>query len=296
MEIRTLKYFIVVAEQLNITKAANILNMSQPPLSYQMKSLEEELKCQLFIRGKRFLKLTEEGKLLYTRAKEIVNLTKKVEEEILSINKGLQGSISLGLIEGISKDIGYDWFDTFLKKYNNIKFIIENGNSDDLIAKINEGSISLAVISAPYNQIILNGFLVGKDNFVALVNKDNPLSKNESITLKDLKNQNLIVPARKTTIDIINKWFKNEKITPKITFEVNSFYDASSLVKKNLGIALFPNIIENLDENLFKKNISGKDTYSIDYYFVWKKGRPLLLAEEKYIDFVKEKVMNQKII
>ena len=76
MELRTLKYFIVVAEELNITKAANILNMSQPPLSYQIKNLEDELGSKLFIRGKRHLKLTEVGKLLYIRAKEIVNLAK----------------------------------------------------------------------------------------------------------------------------------------------------------------------------------------------------------------------------
>ena len=73
MDIRTLSYFVVVAEELNITKAAEKLNMSQPPLSSQMKSLENELNTILFIRGKRHLKLTESGQLLYRRAKEILN-------------------------------------------------------------------------------------------------------------------------------------------------------------------------------------------------------------------------------
>ena len=77
MELRTLRYFVTVAEELNITKAAGLLNISQPPLSQQMRSLEEELNTVLFIRGKRQLSLTESGKMLYQRAKDILSLSEK---------------------------------------------------------------------------------------------------------------------------------------------------------------------------------------------------------------------------
>ena len=69
MELRTLRYFVTVAEELNITRAAGILNISQPPLSQQLKNLEEELNTVLFVRGKRQLTLTESGQMLYRRAK-----------------------------------------------------------------------------------------------------------------------------------------------------------------------------------------------------------------------------------
>ena len=72
MELRTLQYFVTVAEELNITRAAEKLHMSQPPLSAQIKNLEAELDTVLFIRGKRHLKLTESGQLLYRRAKDIL--------------------------------------------------------------------------------------------------------------------------------------------------------------------------------------------------------------------------------
>ena len=75
MELRDLRYFSVTAEELNITRAAERLNMSQPPLSNQIKGLEEELGVQLFIRGKRRLKLTDAGSLLYRRAQQILELT-----------------------------------------------------------------------------------------------------------------------------------------------------------------------------------------------------------------------------
>ncbi|MGM9858109.1 MAG: LysR family transcriptional regulator [Bacilli bacterium] len=292
MELRTLKYFIVVAEELNITKAANILNMSQPPLSYQMKNLEEELGSQLFIRGKRHLKLTDVGKLLYVRAKEIVNLTKKVGEEIVSMTCGIQGTISIGLVEGVANNIGSEWIPNFVNKYPNVKFRILDSNSDDLIEKIENGELTLAVITAPYDQVLLNGFSVGKDSMVALINKDHPLAKKESeyVSLKELESENLIVPTRKSTVYNISKWFRNEKITPNISFEVDNFLDAVALVSRNVGISLFPEPHQNINDSLVVKKLRGQDDYYLDYYFVWKKGRQLPLLEEKFIDFIKDSV------
>ena len=105
MDIRSLQYFITVAEELNITKAAEKLHMSQPPLSAQIKGLETELGTQLFIRGNRRLKLTECGQLLYRRAKEIISLTDKTKSEIHSMGEGMRGTISIGLVEGMAPDI-----------------------------------------------------------------------------------------------------------------------------------------------------------------------------------------------
>ena len=81
MELRTLRYFVTVAEELNITKAAALLRISQPPLSSQIKNLEEELGTELFVRGKRQLALTDAGKLLYQRAKDILSLSEKASAE-----------------------------------------------------------------------------------------------------------------------------------------------------------------------------------------------------------------------
>ena len=89
MELRTLHYFTVVAQELNITRAAEKLNMSQPPLSNQIKALEEELGVQLFIRGKRHLELTEEGGLLLRRAVQIQELADTTRQEIASLREGM---------------------------------------------------------------------------------------------------------------------------------------------------------------------------------------------------------------
>ena len=141
MDIRTLYYFVTVAEELNITKAAEKLCMSQPPLSSQMKALEEELDTVLFIRGKRHLQLTESGKLLYRHAKEILSLVNKTSEEIRAMGKGMQGRISIGLVEGSAPNIAAEWIETFAKNFSHVEFSIVDGNSDELIAKLRSGLI-----------------------------------------------------------------------------------------------------------------------------------------------------------
>ena len=99
MDLRTLRYFVVTAEELNITRAAQRLKMSQPPLSTQIKALEEELGTILFVRGKRRLKLTEAGGLLYRRATQLLELAERTEGEIRSMD-GLAGTISISLGTG----------------------------------------------------------------------------------------------------------------------------------------------------------------------------------------------------
>ena len=100
MEMKTVHYYIAVAEELNLTRAAERLMMSQPPLSYQMKKLEEELGVTLFLRGKRRLELTDAGKLFLRRAYELEALEEKSREEMQSFGKGISGNLSIGLVEG----------------------------------------------------------------------------------------------------------------------------------------------------------------------------------------------------
>ena len=113
MDIRTLSYFVTVAEELNITRAATKLCISQPPLSAQIHSLEKELNTTLFIRGKRSLQLTESGKLLYRHAKEILLLVNKAKNEVKAMSDGMTGTISLGLVEGSAPNIAAKWIETF---------------------------------------------------------------------------------------------------------------------------------------------------------------------------------------
>ena len=205
MDLRSLRYFVTVAEELNITRAAEKLHMSQPPLSAQIKSLEEELDTLLFIRGKRRLGLTESGQLLYRRAKEILSLAEKTQSEVHSMGEGMRGTISIGLVEGMAPDIAAEWFAGFIGTYPNIRFRILDGSTDDLLEKMRTGLISLAVITSPCDHSLLHSFHVGAERIAALINKTHPLALKEGdeIDVKDLEGENLIVPSRRAFIDTI---------------------------------------------------------------------------------------------
>lgn len=289
MDIKTLRYFVTVVEELNISRAAEKLNMSQPPLSAQIQNLERELETTLLIRGKRGLKVTESGRLLYRRAKEILSLVEKAESEILSMSKGMGGTISLGLVEGTAPDIAGSWFSGFYKMHPKVRFHITDGSTDDLLEKMRSGLISLAVITAPCDNSLLNSFSVGKEPMVALMNRNHPLAGIESgtVSIGQLAGEPLIVPSRKAVVDRIYKWFRETGDEPNIVCEMDSYLDAAALAGKEMGISLFPQTAYVPNTSLVSKRIEGADRF-LEYLFVWRKGHPLPTVEEHFIDYVKE--------
>ena len=286
MELRTLRYFVTVAEELNITRAAGLLNISQPPLSQQLKNLEEELDTVLFIRGKRRLELTESGKMLYQRAKDILSLSEKTEAEIRSLKAGMTGTVSIGLVEGMAPDIAAEWFSGFLKEHPQVRFRILDGNSDDLIEKMRGGLIGLAVITAPYDQQLLNSFQVGQERMAALMRRDHPLAERESLSAEDLLPEPLIVPSRKAHVDTIRRWFRGTGANPGIICEMDNYLDAAALAGRGVGISIFPQTAYVMNDSLIQKEILAPNT-AVDYLFVWRKGHQLSLLEETFIDYVK---------
>ena len=288
MDIRTLSYFITIAEELNITKAAEKLCMSQPPLSSQMKALEDELDTVLFIRGKRHLQLTESGKLLYRHAKEIISLVNKTSEEIRAMGKGMRGKIAIGLVEGSAPNIASSWIETFLSDYSNVEFSVVDGNSDELIAKLRSGLIDMAVITAPCDNTLLNSFKVGQEKMTAFMSKDNPLAKlpGDTIDLIELKDKPLIIPSREAMNRMITKWFKEVHAEPKIVCRMDNYLDVAALAGRNIGISIFPKTSYILNQQIIAKEIINPERY-VEYLFVWLKNKPLSLLDEAFIDHVK---------
>jgi len=291
MELRTLQYFVTVAEELNITRAAEKLHMSQPPLSAQIKNLEEELDTILFIRGKRHLKMTESGQLMYRRAKDILSLVERTKAEVLSMGEGMRGTISIGLVEGMAPDIAAEWFAGFRREHPNVRFRILDGSTDDLLEKLRSGIISLAVITSPCDHSLLHSFHVGEEKMAALMNKAHPLAQDNGrkVRVADLVGENLIVPSRRALIDTIYKWFREIDAEPRIVCEMDSYLDAAALAGRQVGISIYPRTAYIPNDSLVFKEIAGREK-KMEYLFVWRKGHTLPVIEEKFIDFVKDMV------
>lgn len=289
MDLRSLNYFSVVAEELNFTRAAERLNMSQPPLSNQIKGLEEELGVQLFIRGSRNLQLTEAGKLLYRRAEQLLDLAERTREEVGALSMGLSGTICVGSVAGRAPFLAAEWLAGFREEYPLVRFEIVNGSSDDITDQILRGMIEVGVIAAPYDNEHLEGMPVGDEPWCAIMSENNPLAdeKCTTIPLKDLAGQPLIVPHRRSRIDEIRKWFRIAGAEPVIVGEHSSFLDALAMAKANVGISIFPQTTPEAMPGIVSKQIV-EPSRRAKYLLVWKRNTSLSELSQTFIEFVSD--------
>lgn len=288
MDLRNLNYFAVVAEELNFTRAAERLNMSQPPLSNQIKGLEEELGTPLFVRGSRTLQLTEAGKLLYRRAEQLLDLADRTREEVASLSMGLSGTVCLGSVAGRAPFLAAQWIAGFREEYPLVHFEIVNGSSDDIIDQIMRGMIEIGVIAAPYDTEHLEGISVGSEPWCAIMSAQNPLaSRSGSLPLRELAGQPLIVPHRRSRIDEIRKWFDLAGAEPNIIGEHSNFVDALAMAQANVGISIFPQTTPEAMPGIVSRQIT-EPARRAEYLLVWRRSASLSELSQTFIDYVSD--------
>ena len=289
MDLRTLRYFTVVAQKRNITRAAEALAMSQPPLSLQMRSLEEELGAQLFVRGKRRLTLTAEGEQLLRRAHQILELAEKTQQEIKTMRSGMSGTVFLAMVEGRAPYLAAQWIAGFKEEYPMVRYNLWNGSSDDILDRLRRGLADLAIVAAPYDHEHLDGFPVGIEPWVAIIPKNHPLAKleGEEIPLNSLKEEPLIVPSRKSRIEAIRSWFGEIGAEPNIVCEMSNYVDAVALAEQEVGISIFPQTTYTLNKLVVSKIIS-QPIRQVKYVLVWNKEQHPSGLIEEFIHFVQD--------
>ena len=289
MELRTLHYFTVVARELNITRAAEKLNMSQPPLSNQIKALEEELGVQLFIRGKRHLELTEEGALLLRRAVQMQELADKTRQEIASLREGMTGTIYLSMVEGRAPFLAAQWIAGFREEFPLVRYNLWNGSSDDVLDRLHKGLADLAVIAAPYDTEHLEGFSVGQEPWAAMFHPDHPLAKEpgEAIPLSSLVGEPLIVPSRKSRIESIRRWFGEIGAEPRILCEMSNYMDAVALTSQGVGVSIFPQTV-GVSNGLVVSKVVTQPARQAEYILVWNKGQAPSGLTREFIHYVQD--------
>ena len=289
MDLRTLRYFTVVAEELNITPAAERLCMSQPPLSNQMKALEEELGVKLFIRGKRQLQLTDAGRLLLLRATQILDMTDKAQHEVMSLEVGMSGTINLGIVEGRAPFLIARWISGFKEEFPKVKYSMWNGSSDDVLDRLRQGLVDLAVIAAPYDTEHLEGITVGRGPWVAIMSRTNELAQipGDEIPLQSLAGKPLIVPSRPSRIDAIRAWFAEADAEPNIICTLSNYLDAVAMSELDIGITIFPRTTYTPNDLLVTKIIT-EPARQIEYVLVRMKNREPSELMTEFINFVRD--------
>lgn len=287
MEIRVLKYFLAVAQEESISKAAEVLNITQPTLSRQLMDLENELKTKLLVRGKRNKKvtLTDDGKLLKARAQEIVELTNKTESEFLFDEKNLTGDIYIGGGETEAMRIIARTVKKLSEIYPNIKYHLYSGNGEDVREKLDKGLLDFGLFIEPidkkeYGFIQLNE----KDRWGLLMRKDSFLSGKEYIEPKDMKDIPIFTSRQYLVKNLISGWlgFDFEKLN--IIGSYNLLFNASIMVEEGLGYALCIDRLINLTGNSKLCFKPLKPSLEAGILIAWKKNQPLSKCAKLFLN------------
>ena len=289
MDFKSLEYFEAVAQELNFTKAAERLHMSQPPLSNAIKQLEEDLGVQLFIRGKRHLTLTPAGTHLLQRAEEILILGEETRNELLSLEHELSGMLRIGVVDGRAPYLVAQWIRGFQEEYPLVRYRLWNGSSDDVLDHMNNGLSDLGVIAAPYDSEHYDGIVCAKEPWVAYVPIDHPLAKQKvaTISLKELARQPLIVPQRRSRIEAIRRWFSAIDKEPDILCEMSSYLDIVALVEQGVGVGIFPQTTYTPNPMIWPLVITDPPKIA-EYLLVWRKGVVLQELPKQFVNYVRD--------
>ena len=288
MDLRTLHYFVVVAEERNITRAAERLSMSQPPLSSQIKGLEEELGVQLFIRGRRQLTITDAGAHLYRRARQLLELSDQTRQEIRSM-EGLSGNLNISLVEGRAPFLLSRWIAGFRSEFPQVAIHLWNGGGDEVMERLRRGLADLALVATPYSAEQFDGFSVGREPWVAIISRDHPLAKEEGmfIPLKKLAGQPLYIPSRRSRVESIRAWFAEVGEEPYIAGTLSNYIDAVALSEQNAGICIYPMTTYN-ESNLVVQKIITESARQVEYALVWRRNERQTELSKEFVNFVQD--------
>ena len=239
MELRELRYFLAVAREKNITKAADALYISQPSLSKQMQNLEKEIGSPLFVRGSRSVALTETGMLLKKRAEELLELYEKTEAELAAPAETVCGEVRIGGGESYALQTVMQAAKAVQDNYPHITFRFFSGDADDVTEKLDRGLIDFGVMvdladTSQYNALRLPL----ADRWGVLMRRDSPLAEKESVSPSDLTGQPVLASRQMLEKKgMINEWMRRiGKMDVRATF--NLVYNASIMVQEGVGYAI----------------------------------------------------------
>ena len=282
MNLKQLRYFLVVAEEKQITAAAKRLYIAQPPLSYQLKQLEKELGAQLFKRTAYGIELTDVGQIFQSYANEIISLAQNAENQVHKTISGELGTIAIGMASSSTGLIPMNSFNELRKYYPEISFDIYEDNTYGILDKLEKKTIDLGIVRTPYNQTGLNTKTLTTEKMMA-ISVDPDFQQKKELRIKDLADQPLIIYRRFE--DIFNQTFAHHGLKPFYAVKCDDSRTAITWAKRKMGVALVPESIATTyaQENMIAIKHANWITH---LQLVWRKDHQVTKKKKKIIDAI----------
>lgn len=294
MTLKQLTYFLKIAETGNLTKAAQLLHMSQPPLSYQLKALEDELGVELFVRDARNMHITNEGIYLQDKAMHILSLVDKTTDEIRKISSHGIISINIGTVTSINHNLLPEIVSIYKERHPNVVFNIYDGSSFRIMDLLNNSMIDIGILREPfpkdlysYIPIKTKAFMKEEENdyFVVAGRSDVFSNKTEAstIALEEIVDAPLIIHRRFEEI-FLAKCQDIHKKPQNIICRNDNIMSTIEWVDSGLGLGIMPYTSSLLitDPEIQIKKIVNPSFYS-NLYLVWNQDRKLSNPLQEFI-------------
>ena len=285
MDIRQLKYFLTIKEEENISRAAERLHISQPPLSQQLKLLEDELGAVLFDRNTRKLNLTPVGEALARRAEQILELFEMTLLEVSDINNGLEGTLKIGTVSSVVATFLPDLSKTFHNIYTRIKYEIIDEDSKTIIDLLKNGLIDIGIIRTPAYIEQFEHIMLPEIPFKAVVANKLQDICTESVTAVDLVNHDLIIHQRHEAM-IMDMFIRNN-LRPRILLKSNDIRSMLLFANSGLGTAIVPEDSINLMPDLKLKSVDiCESDLKVGTSIIWPKNKYISKATENFLKLI----------
>ncbi|MBP0723625.1 LysR family transcriptional regulator [Bacillus sp. RG28] len=290
MDIRQLRYFIAIVEERKISAAAERLHISQPPLSQQLKSMEEELGSKLIERSGKFLELTEAGKTLYKYALKMTQLMEEAKMEVKEVENGVNGRITIGINTFSVVELP-ELLQQFQKQYPNITYKIQQNESSHLCRLVRERKVELAFIRLPLDLENLSVLYLYTEPFYFITSKNHKPMDHE-VTLDEIQNYPLILPSTEGlgVHYLIFEAFSKFNLQPNIIGECSDITLLMNLVSSDFGASIVPETLLKLHKGypIHAQKISST-SLNASVGLIWLKNHYLSKAAQNFVDLFRSR-------
>jgi DNA-binding transcriptional LysR family regulator len=250
MDLRKLKYFVATADELHFGRAARRLGISQPPLSMQLRALEEDLDVRLFDRDSRNVALTAAGAVLLVEARKILGQIEQTRVLVQRTARGEQGSLSVGFITPVEYSFLPPLLRDFRREYPKIVLQIRELMSDAQLHELRAGTLDVGFLTGPVTDQRLRHHEMTVEPLIAAIPTDHPLATNASkLSIRQLADEDIIMFPRTiapTLFDETLAFCLHAGFSLRIAQEVSQSQTIISLVSAGLGIAIVPASMRHL--------------------------------------------------
>ena len=282
MNLRQLRYFLAVADELHFGRAADSLHMAQPPLSAQIKQLEADLGVLLFERTKRRVRLTTAGEVLKLEAQQVLDRLELARQKTQQAGRGETGKIAISFVSSAMYSILPDWLKQFRQQYPNVKLILQEATGVEQVEGLLSHRFDVGFVRSSIGHDGINAQMVWQEPLIVALPEDHALSAGKKVSIADLANEGFILilrPMATQMHDKIIKFCVQAGFNPKVVQTAEQLQTVLGLVSAQIGVAILPAAAQKLQREGVCYRRFAEPAPTVELMMIWRKEAPFAALE-----------------